>query len=662
LKGSISIYLQQSFFSLKYLTEINFTNGLLIVLMSLFIESVLIFNAPSSPNAGPWIDFKVYANHSVQESQAQTPQKLTISSSESIVNAKASTHHVYSNKSITPLDREPVPENQSLPPTWQDANKSCSSRFKCIANFSTGWNDNMSIQISTLNTNRDTLSNIIGDQVPVTPKERYELITHIKHNEWSTQSHVKLQGFNESSKHWYQIERCPSDSSESPDWNEHKCIITIEPNVTKVRAVLNAGWSSQVGREAVTWFDSLYMIKFKPLVIDQNLKAEIVYQGLDGPISMQFIGPNDFLVIENKGTVQRITNGKSVGPPLLSLDVAENQGLLGIAVQKIIGRNQTAMTNNHTYVFLYYTAKEKETDLKTGKEGVSNRLYRYELVDNKLVNPKKLLELPAEYDHNGGPLLIGPDKESVYLSIGDLENESYKVTAHRALNNNTGMYPDGSGGILRVTFDGKPVHSGVLGSTHPLNLYYAYGIRESFGMDFDPITGILWNTENGAKWGDEVNLVSEGFNGGWIKVQGIWKNVGDNIPTTSDITYSPPELVSFEGKGKYRSPEFTWNHTVGPTALKFLTTDKLGKQYENDMLVADVNNGRIYHFKLNDDRNALLLNGSLTDKVANSDSELGKIIFAKGFGLITDLKVGYDGYLYVVVYNEGRIYRISSLF
>jgi len=90
-----------------------------------------------------------------------------------------------------------------------------------------------------------------------------------------------------------------------------------------------------------------------------------------------------------------------------------------------------------------------------------------------------------------------------------------------------------------------------------------------------------------------------------------------------------------------------------------LSTSKLGKQYENDMLVADVNKGRIYDFKLNENRSSLILNGPVSDKLGNYDSELNKIIFAKGFGLITDLKIGYDGYLYVVVFNEGKIYRIS---
>jgi len=613
----------------------------------------------SSAQSGQWIDFTVFADSSLRN-KVQKSQYLSMAASEPAADTNSSMYSIYSNENITRLDRESVDDHLGLPPNWKDTNKSCSSTFKCITDFSTGWKDNKSIQISTMNSNSNIFSQIEGEEVPVIPNERYHLLTHLKHNEWATQSNIKLQGFNETSKLWYQIEKCPSAVNRSLDWNEYECVITIEPNVTKVRAILNAGWSSQAGRQAVTWFDSLYLIEFKPSLTDPNLKAEVVYQGLEGPVSMQFLAPGDFLVIENKGTVQRITNGNHVSQPLSLPNVEYNQGLLGIAIQNKVDTNQKQIgrPNNHTYVFLYYTANEKDSELKQGKHGVSNRLYRYELVDNKLVNPKKLLELPAEYDHNGGPLLIGPDNESVYLSIGDLENQSYKVIAHKALNNKTGMQADGSGGILRVTLDGEPIQGSLLGNTYPLNLYYAYGIRESFGMDLDPVTGTLWNTENGANWGDEINLVKEGFNGGWSKVQGIWRNVGDNTPTANDITYNPSDLVNFDGKGKYRSPEFTWNHTVGPTALKFLTTSKLGKQYENDMLVADVNNGRIYHFKLIDNRSTLLLNGSLTDKLANNDKELDNIIFAKGFGLITDLKVGYDGYLYVVVFNEGKIYRI----
>jgi glucose/arabinose dehydrogenase len=178
-------------------------------------------------------------------------------------------------------------------------------------------------------------------------------------------------------------------------------------------------------------------------------------------------------------------------------------------------------------------------------------------------------------------------------------------------------------------------------------------------MDFDPLTGNLWDTENGPKFGDEINLVEPGFNSGWNKVVGIWKALPKDYQAPGSLASEKPDnLVDFDGRGKYSSPEFTWNNSVAPTALKFLSTNKLGKQYENDMLVADVNNYRIYHFELNQNRTALLLQAPLIDKVADSDEELNNVIFARGFGLITDLEIGPDGYVYFVAFDEGKIYRI----
>ena len=56
-----------------------------------------------------------------------------------------------------------------------------------------------------------------------------------------------------------------------------------------------------------------------------------------------------------------------------------------------------------------------------------------------------------------------------------------------------------------------------------MNLYYAYGIHNGFGMDFDPITGILWNTEPGHWINDEINIVRPGFNSGYGIIQGLGK-------------------------------------------------------------------------------------------------------------------------------------------
>jgi glucose/arabinose dehydrogenase len=282
-------------------------------------------------------------------------------------------------------------------------------------------------------------------------------------------------------------------------------------------------------------------------------------------------------------------------------------------------------------------------------------------VNNNLVYPKLLLDLPGGFMHIGGKVVIGPDKY-IYLVVGELSNKDDPDVRNIALNSqgNGTNEPDGRGGILRIDQNGQPIGThGILGDKEPLKKYYAYGIRNSFGMDFDPITGKLWDTENGPARGDEINLAEPGFNSGWSKVQGIWDANASEGEVKVDIAQeSPDNLVDFNGRGKYSFPELTWNYAVGPTDLKFLSTDKLGKKYENDMLVADGNNGRIYHFELNQNRTALSLQGPLIDKVADTDKELDSAIFAEGFGLITDLEIGPDGYLYFASWDEGKIYRI----
>jgi aldose sugar dehydrogenase len=177
-------------------------------------------------------------------------------------------------------------------------------------------------------------------------------------------------------------------------------------------------------------------------------------------------------------------------------------------------------------------------------------------------------------------------------------------------------------------------------------------------MDWDPITGNLWDTENGPHYGDEINLVKPGFNSGWVAVQGIWK---PNFEVKGAKSLNPTELVNFGGKGKYSSPAFVWIPPVAPTALRFLDSDKLGTRYINDIFVGDANTGRIYNFDLNEQRTGLKLNGTLKDMIADNLMELSSITFASGFGRITDMDIGPDGFLYILsAENKGAtIYRIT---
>jgi aldose sugar dehydrogenase len=388
-------------------------------------------------------------------------------------------------------------------------------------------------------------------------------------------------------------------------------------------------------------------IQEEPIINDPILKTEVIVRGLESPTGMAFLGPNDILLIEKgKGTVQRIIDGRILPEPLLDVNVANKseRGLLGIGISK----NVTNDINQPTYVFLFYS----ETLGKDGGNPVGNRLYRYELVDNKLTNPKLLLDLPTTPgpQHNGGVVKIGPDN-NVYLVVGDLNyiiNESAYTLAQNGIG---GPFPDGRGGILRVTQNGGVVGGvGILGEQDPLNKYYAYGIRNSFGIGFDPVTGKLWDSENGADTGDEINLVEPGFNSGWKQIMGM---------SSLDKRFDPDkDLVDFGGRGKYSDPKFQWDDPVAPTSLTFLNSDKLGNQYENNLFMGSYKSGRIFTFDLSNDRTEFALDTPLNDKVADTDDELENVTFAHGFGVITDLEVGPDGYLYVVSYDHGAIYRI----
>jgi aldose sugar dehydrogenase len=411
-----------------------------------------------------------------------------------------------------------------------------------------------------------------------------------------------------------------------------------------------------------------------PLISDAHLKLEIVYQGnhtllksqdarfLSPVTKMAMLGKDDILLLnKNDGKVMRILNHTLLPQPLIDLSVANKweRGLLGIAIMRDAGK---------VYSFLYYTGSKTGDGSDvcptnvclSSTEPIQNKLYRYELNNNKLINPKYFFSGPPSNiaSHNGGALTVGPD-DNIYLTVGDLQGYRNKTTTSMAQNFKNGKFPDGRASILRFTPDGKAVGNGILGNKYPLNLYYAYGIRNSFGIDFDPVSGKLWDTENGPEYGDEINLVSPGFNSGWIIVQGIWQH--RDLSNIGKIVLDQPRgLLDFNGTGKYSAPEFVWNHTVGPTALRFLNSDKLGGNYKNDLFVASFNLGEIYHFDLNQNRSALMLPNPSSTLAEDQDPK--SLSFAKGLGNIVDMQVGPDGDLYILsnYYKRPTIFKISN--
>jgi glucose/arabinose dehydrogenase len=127
------------------------------------------------------------------------------------------------------------------------------------------------------------------------------------------------------------------------------------------------------------------------------------------------------------------------------------------------------------------------------------------------------------------------------------------------------------------------------------------------------------------------------------------------------------DLVNLPGS-HYADPAFSWLTTIGVTDIEFLKSTKLGSRYTNNIFVGDINNGNLYYFELNKTRTGLRFgynsdyddNGDamLSDFVADDKAEISTITFGKGFGGITDIKTGPDGFLYILSYFNGCIYRI----
>jgi glucose/arabinose dehydrogenase len=421
-----------------------------------------------------------------------------------------------------------------------------------------------------------------------------------------------------------------------------------------------------------------------PTLDDSDLEVELVTEGLESPTSMAFIGNHgNMLILEKSGEVILFTSENMSKITLLNLTVNDQneRGMLGVAVLNNMSdfyttaiaassNNQTITTRDNnstsnatraspsstpTFVFFYLTEASKEDRSQV----LGNRIYRFEWndTDKSLSNGTLILDLPVlpGQNHNGGKLIADSENRHIYVVIGDLNRKGMLQ------NFKNGSLPDDTSVILRINPDGSPAQGNPFlnvsrtdGSYSNLSKYYAYGIRNSFGLAIDPVTGILWDTENGPDGFDEINIVRPGFNSGWAIVMG---------PIERSNVTSENDLVNFLGSSSYADPVFSWGRAVGVTDIEFYNSDKLGNDYTNNIFVGDANNGHLYFFEVNEDRSGLQFEQArlADDLVASNDRQRAAVIFGTGFpSSITDVETGPDGYLYVLTFHPtmGTISRI----
>lgn len=385
----------------------------------------------------------------------------------------------------------------------------------------------------------------------------------------------------------------------------------------------------------------------QPTVVDPSLRVEIISPpGLASPTGMRFLGVDDFFVIEkNSGKVKRVHGG--VVDEVLDLSVSNDseRGLLGIELHPDFDQNG--------FVYLYHSARSVSGD----GAGVwsANRLERYVWNGSALVADSSFSGFSIPFDpaqangpnHDGGPLRFGPDG-MLHLATGDLNRSRIEQ------NNTSATQSAGTGGIYRFEADGTlPADNPFANDANAaLRGLFAYGVRNSFGLAFDPVTGDLWDTENGPGRMDEINRVEPGMNSGWTILMGP----ESRDPESQDRT----DLVDLLMQSTYSDPEFSFAQPIGITSIEFLHGSALGAGYDDAVLVGDNNTGSLYLFRLNGARDGFVLSGNLADLVADG-SERAEVLFGSNHFVTTDIQVGPDGAVYVLSLGQSRIHRILPI-
>lgn len=451
----------------------------------------------------------------------------------------------------------------------------------------------------------------------------------------------------------------------------------------------------------------------EPTVIDSNLAVRPVVSGLITPTTMAFLGPDDFLILEkNTGQVKRVVDGVVAGVVLdLAVNFGSERGLLGIALHPQFPVNPG--------VYLYWTESTSGADSNVLAETplLGNRVDRFTWDGSTLSFDSNLIQIralqadagqPQRGNHNGGVIRFGPDGK-LYIVIGDLGRRGHMQNLPCgptpdcpgptvADDQFGGPEPDNAhltGVVLRLNDDGtaptdNPFHGvgAALGGEVGANIQkiFAYGVRNSFGMAFDPKSGDLWVQENGDDTFSELNRVEPGMNSGWVQIMGPVSRIAEYKGI--EVTFGPgslqqirwpPTLIADSPEealarlymlpgARFADPEFSWKFEVAPGGIGFVDGRALGPQYDGRLFVGGARDflegGHLFMMKLTGNRRKIAVDDPrIEDRVAdNLDkweiTESESLLFGRNFGVVTDIQTGPNGNLYLVSLSKGTVYEI----
>src|SRR5918996_333167 len=433
------------------------------------------------------------------------------------------------------------------------------------------------------------------------------------------------------------------------------------------------------------------------------------------------------LVLEkDTGRVQRVQDGQ-VTSTVLDLGVNNNseRGLLGIALHPDFPGNPG--------VYLFWTegTTGADTEVLSATPLLGNRVDRFLWNGSTLTFASNLIRLraiqqdfttvttplgtftqPERGNHDGGVIAFGPDRK-LYVLFGDagrrgqLQNLPSGPTP-TGLGPTVpddqfgGPQPDNAhlaGAILRLNDDGTtPTDNPFFGAGAQIGgevganvqKIFAYGIRNSFGMAFDPRSGSLWDQENGEDAFDELNRAEPGMNSGWIQIAGPLSRISEyrqiettslhheDFPNLQQFRWGPENIATSEAEAlsrlfmlpgaRYKDPEFSWKHVLAPAGIGFVNGSGLGPQYQGDLFIGlsvpEPLGGALFRLQLTGNRRKIAVDDPrLEDRVVDNLTfheltESESLLIGEDFGVVTDIETGPRGDLFVVAIDRGVIYEI----
>lgn len=265
-----------------------------------------------------------------------------------------------------------------------------------------------------------------------------------------------------------------------------------------------------------------------------SFRVETVVGGLEVPWSIVWAPDGRMFFTERPGRVRVYENGKLRSAPLLTVEDVEPDGESGL--MSIALHPQFATTR---FLYLAYAYKG---------EGQRVRVVRFTEKASGVTDRKVIVDgIPAAQYHAGCRLRFGPDGK-LYITTGDATERSLAQQLDSL-----------AGKTLRVGDDGSvPQDNPFVGRANSRPEIWSYGHRNAQGLDFQPGTDLMFQTEHGPSGfdgpggGDEVNIVEKGKNYGWPTIHHRETQAGMESPLLEYTPACAPASGVF-----YRSAAFT---------------------------------------------------------------------------------------------------------